>query len=146
VNHTFAMVIESLVALLLLLTILYCVALNRQLKSLKADEAALKAMVAELVAATAVAERAIGGLKSTVSDCEQGIGQRLRDAERVNAEMERQVAASKQLVERLARIVSAGQAALPPHDAAVATDTKAIVAAAQAFAERTRARVRGAAA
>ena len=42
--------IESLVAILLLLTILYCVRLNEQLKRLKADGAAMQPTIAELSA------------------------------------------------------------------------------------------------
>ena len=44
-NHWFGIVIESLVAVLLLLTIGYCMLLNKRLKRLKADEQSLKATV-----------------------------------------------------------------------------------------------------
>ena len=37
-NHTLGFMIESMVAILLLLTILYCVRLSRQLRLLRADE------------------------------------------------------------------------------------------------------------
>ena len=37
-SHSFGLVIESLVAVLLLLTIGYCMLLNRRLKRLRADE------------------------------------------------------------------------------------------------------------
>ena len=77
------MMIESLVAVLLLLTIGYCVVLNRRLKKLKADEQALRDMIAELITATEIAERAIAGLKVTVQDCDQTLGERLRAAERM---------------------------------------------------------------
>ncbi len=40
-NHIFGLTIESLVAVLLLLTILYCARLNSRLKLLKADERAI---------------------------------------------------------------------------------------------------------
>ena len=61
-NHTFGFMIESMVAVLLLLTILYCVRLSKQLRLLRADEQSLRATIAELVTATGIAERAIGGL------------------------------------------------------------------------------------
>ena len=41
--------IESLVAVLLLLTILYCVRLNEQLKRLKADGTSMQQTIAELI-------------------------------------------------------------------------------------------------
>ena len=62
-NHSFGLMIESLVAVLLLLTIGYCMLLNKRLKRLKADEQSLKATIGELITATEIAERAIGGLK-----------------------------------------------------------------------------------
>jgi Domain of unknown function (DUF6468) len=158
VNHTFALVIESLVSLLLLLTILYCVALNRQLKRLKADETTLRSMISELVTATAVAERAIAGLRGAVGECEQGLGERLQNAERLTAELERQFAAGENLFSRLSRIASAAQPSQPPQARQVpqvpqmpqktppTADTKAILAAAQAFTDRARSRLRGIAA
>ena len=44
-SNGIGLIIESLVALLLLLTISYCILLNRRLKTLKADEQALKATI-----------------------------------------------------------------------------------------------------
>ena len=46
-SHSFGMVIESLVAVLLLLTIGYCMLLNKRLLRLKADEQSLKATIGE---------------------------------------------------------------------------------------------------
>jgi hypothetical protein len=129
-------VIESLVSLLLLLTIIYCALLNRQIRRLKTDESALKATIAELMQATALAERAIGGLKLTVRDCDQGLGDRLRNAQRLSAEMDKQINACEALLGRFSRTGSASQ----PGPAGTATNTQSIVAAAQAFAERARAR------
>src|SRR5258708_23790863 len=73
-NHALGLAIESLVAVLLVLTIGYCMLLNARLKRLKADEHSLKAVIAELITATEIAERAIGGLKHTL----RGVNQNLR--------------------------------------------------------------------
>ena len=81
-SNALGLAIESLVAILLLLTISYCILLNSRLKRLKADEQALKATISELITATEIAERAIAGLKLTVRDCDQTLGERLRAAER----------------------------------------------------------------
>lgn len=144
-NHS-GLVIESFVAILLMLTIGYCFVLNRQLRRLKADESALKATISELVTATGLAERAIAGLKITVHECDQGLGERLRQAERLSGEMERQFSAGETLVNRLSRIVSAARPIQGEQEAGAASDTKAIVAAAQAFTERARSRLSGRAA
>ena len=76
-SHSFGIVIESLVAVLLMLTIGYCMLLNKRLKRLKADEHSLKATIAELITATEIAERAIGGLKHTVRDVNENLGSQL---------------------------------------------------------------------
>ena len=84
-SNSIGLAIESLVAILLMLTIGYCILLNKRLKRLKADEQALKATISELITATEIAERAIGGLKLTVRECDQTLGERLRAAERFSA-------------------------------------------------------------
>ena len=74
--------IESLVAILLLVTIGYCIVLNSRLKRLKADEQSLKATISELITATEMAERAVAGLKTTAHEAESTLGERLKSAER----------------------------------------------------------------
>ena len=82
-SNGLGLMIESLVAVLLLLTITFCIVLNRRLKKLKADEQALKGTIAELITATEIAERAIAGLKMTVRDCDQNLSDRLRVGDKV---------------------------------------------------------------
>nr|WP_244670773.1 DUF6468 domain-containing protein [Rhodoplanes elegans] len=130
--------------------------LNKQLRRLKADEHALKATIAELITATEIAERAIAGLKVTVRDVDQNIGDRLRTAERFAADISRQIEAGNLVLDRLTKVVLAGRPLTDPEGAAeaaeqaaagpVPADSKAVAAAAQAFAQRTRARARGLAA
>jgi hypothetical protein len=144
VTHAFALIIESLVATLLMVTIAYCYILNKRLMRLKADEQSLKATISELITATEIAERAITGLKVTVRECDQDLGERLRTAERFCAEMDRQLAGGEDVLERLTRIVMATrpETVVAPS----ASDPRALVAAAQAFAERARSRLDGRAA
>ncbi len=136
--------VEIMVSLLLLMTILYCVRLNRQLRLLKADEQTLRATISELITATEIAERAIAGLKSTMKDGEQNLGERLERMERVTSELDEQLAAGEKLLERLKRIAGAGKGLVEPE--LPVPDAKAVAAAAQAFAERARARLSGLAA
>ena len=154
-TNVFGMIIELLVALLLVLTIGYCMMLNRRLKLLKADERSLRATIAELVTATDMAERAIAGLKLTVQDCETGLGERLRSADRFTADLDRGIVAGKALFDRLAQMVIAAGGAIPaappPPPAPVQDEVsprgaQAVAAAAQAFAERLRLKVHGIAA
>ena len=142
-SYHYGFLVESMVSILLLLTILYCVRLNKQIRLLKADEQTLRATIAELITATEIAERAITGLKATMREGEQSLGARLQRAESVTADIERQLAAGEELLARLTRIANAAR---PPAQQPVVPDAKAVAAAAQAFSERARARARGLAA
>jgi hypothetical protein len=110
-SQSLGMLIDCVVAILLVLTIGYCMMLNRRLKLLKADEQSLRATISELVTATEIAERAIGGLKITVHECDMGLGERLRKAERLAGDIDRAVVSGKDLISRLSQIVSAGRRA-----------------------------------
>lgn len=139
---SYGYLIESMVSILLLMTILYCVRLNNQLRLLKADEQSLRATISELVTATEIAERAIGGLKLTMREGEQTLNERLSRSEAMTAEFDRQLAAGQQLLGKLIRITGAGKEA----EVATVPDAQSVAAAAQAFAERSKARLNGLAA
>ncbi|MBV9557916.1 MAG: chemotaxis protein [Pseudolabrys sp.] len=137
-SYHFGFMIESMVAILLLLTILYCVRLNKQLRLLKADEQSLRATISELVTATEIAERAIAGLKATMYDTEKSLGTQLADAERLADELARERGLSDELLNKLTRITGAGR--LVEENV---PDARAVAVAATAFAERAKARVGG---
>lgn len=139
-SSNYGFLVETMVSTLLLLTILYCVRLNKQLRLLKADERSLRATIAELVTATEIADRAISGLKSTMQDGEQTLRVRLERGEQLAAELDLHVNAGNQLLARLARIVAVTRPAGEPPSV---QDAKAVAAAAQAFADRTRTRLSG---
>jgi hypothetical protein len=149
VINVLPLTIESLVAILLLLTILYCVRLNDRLRRLKADETSMQETIAELVAAVDAAERAIAGLKATVREADETLGESLASAERFGAELQRNTAAGADLLRRLTQIAVAraalpggegDEAARPAGAARPAPDALAIAAAAKALAERSRSR------
>jgi hypothetical protein len=144
-SQQLGIVIECMVSILLLLTILYCVRLNKQIRLLKADEQSLRATIGELVTATEIAERAIAGLKQTMREGEQSLSPRLQRSEKLSAEIAEQIKAGEQLLGKLARIAAAGRKT-DPEPAPATPDPKAVAAAAQAFTERARARLSGLAA
>ena len=147
-NHSLGLMIETLVAILLLVTIGYCMLLNNRLKRLRSDEHSLKAVIAELITATEIAERAIGGLKHAVRDVNENLGSQLASATQMADHLKRQLAECDNVVRRLGKIAIAArpqQAAeaeqapapsrlLPPKS----SNAKAVAAAAQAFSERRR--------
>jgi len=142
-SHSFGIVIESLVAVLLLLTIAYCMLLNTRLKRLKADEHSLKATIGELITATEIAERAIGGLKHTVRDVNENLGNQLTSAAQMSQQLKKQLAEGDNVIRRLSRIAIAARPLSESEAAPVAaaprvSSAKAVAAAAQAFSERRR--------
>jgi chromosome segregation ATPase len=147
-SHVFGIVIESLVAVLLMVTIGYCMLLNKRLKRLKADEHSLKATIAELITATEIAERAIGGLKHTVRDVNENLGNQLTSAAQMSLQLKKQLAEGDNIFRRLSRIATAARPAAEPEPeseseperaAPKVSTAKAIAAAAQAFSDRRRA-------
>lgn len=157
-SNMFGLMIESLVAVLLLLTILYCARLNKQIQLLKSDERSMRMTISELMMATESAERAIAGLKETVRDAEDMLGSRLRDADFYSTTMAEHVKTGEEVLGRLRKIAYARQLLataetdddefdpLPAPKPEIKADARSIAAAAQAFAERARLRVNGRAA
>jgi hypothetical protein len=152
--------IESLVAVLLLITIGYCMVLNKRLQRVRADEHSLKAVIGELVTATEIAERAIGGLKHTVRDVNEHLGAQIGKANELSDLLKKQLGEADHVVRRLSKIAVAARSpidepvatpaawaapAAPPVPVAAApaapvriSNAKAVAAAAQAFSERKR--------
>ncbi len=138
-SHSLGIAIESLVAILLMLTIGYCMLLNKRLKRLKADEHSLKAVIAELITATEIAERAIGGLKLTVRDVNENLGSQLAAAAELSLQLKKQLAEGDNVFRRLSRIAIAARPGSEPEAAAPKISAaQAVAAAAQAFSERRR--------
>ena len=138
-SHSLGIVIESLVAVLLMLTIGYCALLNKRLKRLKADEHSLKATIAELITATEIAERAIGGLKHTVRDVNVNLGEQLASASQMSQQLKKQLAEGDDVLGRLSKIAIAARPAADPAPAAPPVSAaRAIAAAAQMFSDRKR--------
>jgi hypothetical protein len=161
VSYGFGLTIESLVAILLLLTILYCARLNKQIIALKANEQAMKTSVAEVVTATENAERAIAGLRVTLREAEETLSPKLQAAQAFSTAMTEHLKAGEDVLVRLRKIayannllasaeaetsVEAEPAPAPAPVRPAPSDTRSIAAAAAALAERARQRAHGRAA
>ncbi len=124
-----------------MLTIGYCMLLNARLKRLKADEHSLKATIGELITATEIAERAIGGLKHTVRDVNENLNNQLTSAGQMSLQLKKQLAEGDNIVRRLSKIAAAARPVtepVPDPAAPRVSAAKAVAAAAQAFSDRRR--------
>lgn len=98
------LVADLLVAVLLVATIATSWRLSGRMARMKADETAMRAVVAELLVATDSAERAIASLSGTVADSERNLAERLRSAEHCAALLARQIAAGDAVIGRVGEI------------------------------------------
>jgi hypothetical protein len=151
--NLYGMMIEGLVAVLLVMTIGYCMLLNRRLAKLRSNESSFKVTIAELITATENAERAIAGLKIAVRDSNETLGARLRSSETVRSDLEKELERGEGVLARIMRIAEAADDArqhapepspeeieLRNAEAMFRRRTTETMAAAQALAQRTRRR------
>lgn len=95
------LIVDGLVAILLIVTIFYCLLLDRRLRALRSGQDGLKSVIAELDVATARAERAIGQLSALGSRETQGLEKAMRDARTLSDELSLMVEAGNNLADRL---------------------------------------------
>jgi hypothetical protein len=107
----YGLVIETLVAILLGLTIGYCFILNRRLIRLRADESALRGTIAELITATGFAERAIKNLREITMETNETLGEGLRASIDVTRELDSQIARGEEVLDRIVQIAGVAQSA-----------------------------------
>jgi len=110
-TNSYGLIIEGLVAALLMLTIGYCMILNRRLSRLRNDENSFKGTIAELVASTENAERAIAGLKLTVRESEEVLASRLHASEKVCGDLQRELKRGEGVLTRIVKIAEAADGA-----------------------------------
>ncbi|AWN45659.1 glutamyl-tRNA reductase [Methylobacterium terrae] len=111
---------DLLVAVLLVACIGTSVSLGRRITRLKGDEAAMRQTIGDLMVATESAERAITGLRTTLAECDRTLAERLRLAERTNADLAAQLQAGDEVLSRIGRIVAQARAAVPGEVAGLA--------------------------
>ncbi len=101
------MLVEASVAVLLAVTIGYCVLLNTRLKRLHADRDTLQKMVGDLVQATALANAAVMELKTAALEADTKLNDRLEEAAKFERSLAENVSSGAQLIEKIARITAA---------------------------------------
>jgi hypothetical protein len=108
------MVVEGSVAVLLAVTIGYCVILNARLKRLHADRDTLQKIVGDLMQATALANAAVMELKTAALDADNQLNSRLQEAAKFEQTLTQSVATGSHLIEKIARITAAARAQMQP--------------------------------
>lgn len=104
------LIVESSVAVLLAVTIGYCMVLNARLKRLHADRETMAKTVGDLVQATSLANAAVMELKTAALDAETKLYDRLEEAAAFEKSLAGHVSSGSQLIEKILRITKAARA------------------------------------
>ncbi|MCW5681200.1 MAG: chemotaxis protein [Xanthobacteraceae bacterium] len=110
-GNLYGLIIEGLVAILLGLTIGYCIVLNKRLARLRSDESAMRGTIGELITATEFAERAINNLRTIARETNDTLGESLRTARETTQSLDEQMARGNEVLQRIAQIADVAEAA-----------------------------------
>lgn len=105
--------IETLVAVLLAVTIGYCVLVNRKLMQLRSDQSELKSIIKDLYAATHQAEQAIAGLRESASLADDSLGHQVERVRALDKQLRVNIGKGEALLAKLAAVPRAEQVARP---------------------------------
>ena len=108
-GHFLGIAIEALVAVLLAVTIGYCVLVNRKLVQLRSDQSELKMIVRDLHAATGQAEQAISGVRQGAGIAEESLGRQIEHVRGLDAKLSASIDKGEALLTKLAVMPSAQQ-------------------------------------
>ena len=103
---------DLLVGILLVATIISSVRLSRRITRLKTDESAMRSVVAELVAATDGAERAVAGLRAALAECDRDLADRMEMARQQTQDLGRAMEAGEKVMGGLERVFDTTRRAL----------------------------------
>lgn len=126
------MAMELLVAVLLLVTIGYCVVVHGKLKWLKSDQAKLIQVIGELNTATAKAEHAVAALSTVSSGAEKTLQMQLERSRDVTSELSTAIVEAEHFLAKITQIVQAKEAAMVRDQAETRQPEAPVVTAAPA--------------
>lgn len=101
--------IESLVAVLLAVTIGYCVLVNRKLAQLRSDQSELKSIVRALHMATDQAANAIIGLRESAADADESLGAQLERVKILDKKLRQNIGRGDALLAKLSAMPRASE-------------------------------------
>ncbi len=108
-GFSLSIAIEMLVAVLLAVTIGYCVLVNRKLVQLRSDQSELKKIVRDLHAATGQAEHAIAGLRQSAQTAEHSLGGQLEMVRSLDEQLAGSIGQGEVLLSKLSTMIRAYQ-------------------------------------
>ena len=107
----YGLILDSLIVVLLLATIFYCVVLNRRLGRLRNSRTELERATRAFAEAAARADAGIKGLRHTAEESGAGLQQEVKRAQGLREEMHMLVDAAESLAKRLESAAGSARAA-----------------------------------
>lgn len=107
-GSTLGFIVEFMVAGLLVVTIGYCVLVNRKLDSLRSGKSELRAAIRDLYAASGHAEQALANLRQSSSSIEETLGEQLVRAQKAQSRLEADIGRGEGLLSKLDVITHGG--------------------------------------
>lgn len=107
-------VVEALVAVLLMVTIGYCLLVNRKLEQLRSDQSELRQIIRELNTATGQAEAAIVVLRESAKSAETTLREKVDDADALSGRLAAEVTKGEGLLAKLTLFTHAPRANAVP--------------------------------
>src|SRR5690348_2438254 len=119
---------DEIVSVLLLITICYAISLSRKLSALRADKAALKALVGQLADASASAEAGVAGLRAAAHDIGRTLEKKLEEAESLREDLAYMIERGGAAADRLEGTIRTRRETVKPEAAPPATPERSRVA------------------
>ncbi|MGE3627519.1 MAG: DUF6468 domain-containing protein [Hyphomicrobiales bacterium] len=98
------MTIEILVVFLLVITIVYCVIVNRKLEALRSDQSELRGIITDLDTATGKAEAAIRSMRETAGLTDSALADRVARALDIESRLSEEIIKAEALHTKLSAI------------------------------------------
>lgn len=121
-DMSFGLVVEGLVSVLLVVTIVYCLIINRKLSALRSDQGKLKEIVQLLDRSTRNAENVMGELREAASQTQEDLDDRIEYGQSTLKRLNEAIIEANQAMSRLAR----PERAEPEPKASVSAPEKAV--------------------
>lgn len=110
----YGLILDSLIVVLLLATIFYCIVLNRRLGRLRNSRTELERATRAFAEAAARADAGIKGLRHTAEESGAGLQQEVKRAQDLREEMQMLVDAAESLAKRLESAAGSARVAAGP--------------------------------
>ena len=101
IEGSLGMIVEGLVSVLLMATIFYCISVNRKLERLRHEQKGMHNFIRELSLATANADKAIKGLRSTVQDSGAELAGQIDKSQAMSRTLQSEIEKAGQVMNRL---------------------------------------------